>query len=52
MKWYDGSTYEGQWHQDHRVKGKMIMADGTYYEGEFKNEKYHGRGKLFIKMMG
>ena len=28
MIWGDGSVYDGQWHDDSRQFGKMIMANG------------------------
>jgi hypothetical protein len=27
--------------------GKLIYADGAYYEGEFKNDRMEGKGTLF-----
>ena len=27
----------------------MILIDGDYYEGQFKNGKYHGKGKISTK---
>jgi len=50
MKWADGSKFEGECKDDQRRKGKMAMQDGTVYEGEFLNDKYHGVG--VVKMRG
>jgi hypothetical protein len=27
----------------------MKMVDGTVYEGEFKNDVFHGKGKIMFK---
>lgn len=50
MKWYDGSKFDGVWFQDMRHHGVMIMTDGNQYQGEFKNDRYHGKGKIIIKL--
>ena len=28
-------------------QGKLIFEDGAFYEGEFKDDKMHGKGVLF-----
>ena len=28
------------------------MNDGTIYEGDFKDDKFHGRGKMLFKVPG
>lgn len=31
----NGDIYEGGWDQDLKLgKGRMVLADGTYYEGD------------------
>jgi hypothetical protein len=49
MIWSDGTVYKGLWHNDQRVKGKLKMKNGAIYKGEFKNDLFHGKGKLSIK---
>lgn len=40
-----GSIKEGRWINDKlEGKGIHIMSNGNYYEGNFKNGKYHGIG--------
>lgn len=44
-------VYEGTWSEDMSkhdspVKGKMTYKQGGYYEGEFKDWKRHGYGKM------
>ena len=46
MKWEDGSSFEGHWEFDHRVRGSMYMLGGNIYEGSFKDDKFHGVGKM------
>ena len=46
MQWPDKSKYFGDWLNDFRVKGKLIMPDENIYEGEFKNGLMHGVGKI------
>lgn len=43
--WEDGATYEGQWKDGQRTKGKQTWPNGLIYEGEFKNEYPNGQGK-------
>lgn len=45
MQWPDKSKYFGDWSNDFRVKGKLIMGEDVY-EGEFKNDLMHGVGKI------
>ena len=52
MTWGDGSRFEGEWKLDLRFKGRMQMIDGTIYDGEFKDDVYHGRGRILTKMQG
>ena len=46
MEWPDKSKYEGQWLNDFRVKGTLLMPDENTYTGEFKNDLMHGVGKI------
>jgi hypothetical protein len=48
MVWPDGSKYEGEWVNDQRTFGKLLMVDQNVYEGNFKDEKFHGKGKLTL----
>ena len=44
----DGRVYEGQWIIGTSIregKGRLLAADGTIYEGWFKQNKAHGRGR-------
>jgi len=33
-------------------KGKLLRTNGNQYEGEWKDNKYHGQGILIIKASG
>lgn len=46
MIWPDGSEFKGEWRNDQRFFGEMRMVDLTTYTGPFRNEKFHGKGKL------
>jgi len=46
MTWPDGTTFEGEWLNDERVYGKQTMTDQNEYTGQFKDDKFHGAGKL------
>lgn len=46
MLWPDGTRYEGHWLQDERHHGKQTMTDQNEYEGQFRNDKFHGVGKI------
>lgn len=37
---------EGLFEKNYFIKGKKIFYDGLSYEGELKNDKFHGKGKL------
>ena len=41
-----GGRYEGQVNQgaQRHGQGVMIRSDGSRYEGEFRNDLYHGHG--------
>ena len=45
----NGARYEGEWDANRDVrdgKGKQIWADGSLYEGYWRNDKANGRGRL------
>ena len=35
MRWKDGSVFEGEWKNDKRIKGKLVLEDGGTYSGSF-----------------
>mmetsp|Transcript_15959 Transcript_15959/g.15366 ORF Transcript_15959/g.15366 Transcript_15959/m.15366 type:complete len:166 (+) Transcript_15959:1516-2013(+) len=41
--------FTGIWHLDQRWNGTMVMIDGSVYEGEWKNDRMHGKGRLTYK---
>jgi hypothetical protein len=45
----EGERFKGIWRNDMRVQGWTRMADGTEYEGEWKEDFMHGRGTLTFK---
>jgi hypothetical protein len=48
----DGTKFEGIWHMDKRVRGTLTFGSSSSgtgavsYEGEFKDDLFHGKGKL------
>lgn len=49
VDYLDGGIYVGQYDKDNgwRIgKGKMKYSDGSYYEGEWKDNLRHGKGTL------
>jgi hypothetical protein len=45
----NGSKYEGEWNTDSNERdgrGVQIWADGSIYEGYWKNDRANGRGRL------
>lgn len=47
--WFaDGSIFHGIWKFDHMVRGVYCKKNGEIYDGELKEGKYHGYGKLFL----
>jgi hypothetical protein len=39
--------YAGQWVKDHKNgQGVCFYPDGNYYQGTYKNDKFHEQGKL------
>ena len=44
---HDGSVYEGDWSLGKKWgMGQEKLPNGGIYIGEFKNEKYHGKGQI------
>lgn len=41
---HDGSTFEGYFIDGKKMKGKFDWKDGSYYDGEIKNELFEGEG--------
>jgi antitoxin component YwqK of YwqJK toxin-antitoxin module len=39
-------VFEGQFFEGDKVKGKYTWANGTYYDGDWKNDHQHGKGKM------
>jgi hypothetical protein len=48
MVWADGSNFEGEWRNDERYHGKMIMANNFVYIGHFQNDKFHGENEQLL----
>jgi hypothetical protein len=49
----NGAVYEGDWKDgEPNGKGKMTWGDGSYYEGDHVNDKWHGYGKYVNKKEG
>lgn len=45
----NGAMYEGEWNDETTTrdgKGTQIWADGSLYEGYWKNDKANGKGRL------
>lgn len=42
-------VFNGVWHNDMRVKGHLKMIDGSEYDGWWKNDTFHGQGRLTFK---
>eukprot|EP00347_Sterkiella_histriomuscorum_P004159 403361531 len=50
MKWNIGKEqFKGWWRNDQRYKGCMSLSDGNIYDGEWKNDVFHGKGQLKFK---
>lgn len=51
MKWNNcGSVFRGVWKNDMREYGEMRMGpSGNIYIGGFKNDKFHGMGRLLLQ---
>jgi len=49
MRWVQEAVeFEGQWHEDQRVQGRLKGSNGDVYEGQFKGDIFHGKGKLIM----
>ena len=46
--WADGSCFEGEWKNDERCHGRMIMNNGCVYIGHFLNDKFHGKQEILL----
>lgn len=40
-----GMKYIGEWSENRFLRGKWSYPNGTYFEGDFQNNKPKGRGK-------
>jgi hypothetical protein len=47
MYWEDGTNFVGNWANDQRINGKLIMANGVVYEGDFINDLPHSKNGRF-----
>ena len=48
-----GNSYTGEFRENYRNgKGKYTWAEGRVYEGECKDDKWHGKGKFFTGASG
>lgn len=46
--WFaDGSVFHGIWKFDKMIRGVFRKSNGELFDGELKDGKYHGYGKLF-----
>lgn len=45
----DGSRFKGRYEKGKKVLGKFEWEDGSYYEGEMKNDNFHGKGVYYWK---
>ena len=53
MKCSGGAEYKGEFlHGRRDCQGKINYGDGLYYEGEFRDGKPHGRGKMTSDLTG
>ena len=45
-----GAVYRGEWDEDQKSGfGTQTNSDGSKYEGEFKQNQYHGSGSMWVK---
>lgn len=45
----DAEVFKGIWCNDKRVQGWLRLPDGTEYDGEWKDDVMHGKGRLTFK---
>ena len=43
-----GMKYIGEWVENRFVKGRWTYPNGSYFEGEFQNNKPRGKGKWVL----
>jgi len=43
------TVFEGEWENSEIVEGRCTYPNGNYYEGEWKEGKPEGRGKMVMK---
>ena len=44
----DGSIFKGMFLEGYMLKGKHTLPDGSYYQGDYRSNKYQGKGKAFF----
>ena len=50
MDFADSSSYDGEWSSNiMHGQGKHVTREGHVYEGGFRENKYHGKGKIEYK---
>jgi hypothetical protein len=45
----DGHIYDGEVRKGTKIRegrGKLVKKDGAIYEGWFRNNKFHGKGRV------
>ena len=45
MRTEDGHEFEGEFHDDERVRGQLTLPSGAIYNGEFRGGLKHGEGQ-------
>ncbi len=51
--WENGQSLSGIWKDDDLVEGKHTLQSGVVvYQGQFKDLKYHGKGRLMLEFLG
>lgn len=48
MIWADGTVFEGQWKNDLRDHGRLVMNNGFVYIGRFKRDKFHDQNATLL----
>jgi len=46
MLYINKDSYIGSVNLGHKVKGKMVYANNEIYDGEWSNDKQHGKGTM------